>query len=86
MQPAIVAPPGEATVRLQMHMLASLGRYVPLRGSRRPLEAFGDAAELAVNVDVDVVVTATLRSCRMAPGAIGFSIEHGRKQFVFYLE
>ena len=55
-QPMIVTPPGDRAVRLQMHVLHTRGRVGLLVDDVRLFEALLDAAELAVDVDIDVVV------------------------------
>ena len=52
------------------------------------LETLGDAAELAVNVDVDVVVEgdASVVQHRRSRRHRGLGIEYGGKQLVFYVE
>src|ERR1700709_164142 len=56
MQPAIVVTPGDRAMRFQMDMLNSrggIGLFVDRFGSG---EALFDAADLAVNIDVDIAL------------------------------
>ena len=75
MQPAVVAPPGERAVRLEMHVLRARGRIGHLVDGVGLVEALLDAAELAMDVDIDVVAEGdALLSCRIgAPGAMATS-------------
>ena len=54
MQPAVLAAPGDRAVRLQMDVLHPRGRIGHLVDGVGRREAVGDAADLAVDVDIDV--------------------------------
>ncbi len=88
MQPAVVAPPGDGAVRLQMHVLRARGRIGHLVDGVGLGEALLDAAELAVNVDIDVVAIgdALFVQDRRARLHGGFGIEHRRQKLVLDLE
>jgi len=55
MQASVVATPGERAVRLKMHVLHPRGRIGHFMNGVGLPEAFLDAAELTMNVDIDVV-------------------------------
>ena len=89
MQAPIVAAPGERAVRLQMHVLRARGRIGHLVDGVGVLEALLDAAELAVNVDIDIVEKSDallLVQDGRARLHGHFRIEHGRQQLVLDLE
>ena len=87
-EPMIVTPPRDRAVRLQMHVLHTRGRVGLLVDDVSLLEALLDAAELAVDVDIDVVVkrdTPIVEDRR--PGRHGrLRIEYRGKQLVIDLE
>ena len=88
MQPAVVAPPGQRAVRLQMHMLRARGRIGHLVDGVGLLEALLDIAELAMDVDIDVVAErhALVVQDRRARFHGDFRIEHRRQQLVLDLQ
>ena len=88
MQPAVVAPPGDGAVRLEMHMLRARGRVGHLVDGVGLLEALLDIAELAMNVDIDVVAEGhalVVQDWRVRLHG-QFRIEHRRQQLVFDLQ
>ena len=88
MQPAVVAPPGERAMRLEMHMLRARSRIGHLVDGVGLGEALLDAAELAVNVDIDVIAEgdALLVQDRRPRQHGDFRIEHRRQQLVLDFE
>ena len=88
MQPAIVAPPGDGAVRLQMHVLRPRGRIGHLVDGVGFGKTLLDAAELAVNVDIDIVAKgdALFVQDRRARLHGDFRIEHRRQELVVDLE
>ena len=81
MQAAVLAPPGERAVRLEMHVLHARGGVGHLMDGVGFLEAVLDAAELAMNVDIDIVPKghALFVQDRRARLHGNFRIEHGRQ-------
>ena len=88
MQAPVLAPPGERAVRLQMHVLHPRGRIGHLVDGVGLFEALLDAAELAMDVDIDIVVkgdaSVVQHGCHRRHGH--FRIEHGRQQLVVDFE
>ncbi len=55
MEPAVVPPPGDRAVRLEMHVLRARGRVGHLVDGVGLAETLLDIAELAMDVDIDIV-------------------------------
>ena len=88
MQAPVVAAPGEGAVRLQMHVLRAGGRVRHLVDGVGFLEALLDTAELAVNIDIDVVAEghALVVQDRRAGLHGGFRVEHRWQELILHLE
>ena len=85
MDAAVVAAPGDRAVRLQMHVLHARGRVGPLVHGVGRGEAVRHAADLAVDIDVDVAFgSAPPLSCSTGASGRhrGDRVEHRRQDLV----
>ena len=88
MQPPIVAPPGDRAVRLEMHVLGAGGRIGHFVDGVGLGEAMLDIADLAMDVDIDIVAKGDALIVQDRRGGLHgrFRVEHRRQKLVVHFE
>src|SRR5829696_82912 len=85
-QPAVVAAPGDRTMRLKMHVLHARRRIRHLMHGIGLLEPGRDASDLAMDFDIDVALRLTalvVQDWRLWLHCRG-GVEYGRQDFVIH--